>query len=78
MGYRVRTSRALPSRQTVALRSRRMNAAPAIEFVEVGPRDGLQNEAQLASTADKFELVTRSLRVGARRIEVTSFVPKAR
>ena len=46
----------------------------AITFVEVGPRDGLQNEKALVSTADKLELVRRSLEAGARRIEVTSFV----
>lgn len=46
----------------------------AITFVEVGPRDGLQNEKTLVSTADKLELVRRSLDAGARRIEVTSFV----
>lgn len=45
-----------------------------IEFVEVGPRDGLQNEAQLVSTAAKLELIARSIAAGARRIEVTSFV----
>ncbi|MBA4354223.1 MAG: hydroxymethylglutaryl-CoA lyase [Novosphingobium sp.] len=46
----------------------------AVTFVEVGPRDGLQNEKTLVSTADKLELVRRSLDAGARRIEVTSFV----
>lgn len=46
----------------------------AISFVEVGPRDGLQNEKTLVSTADKLELVRRSIAAGARRIEVTSFV----
>jgi hydroxymethylglutaryl-CoA lyase len=46
----------------------------AIEFVEVGPRDGLQNEKVLISTEDKLELVRRSIAAGARRIEVTSFV----
>lgn len=51
-----------------------MTRARTIEFVEVGPRDGLQNESQAVSTADKIELVTRSLAAGARRIEVTSFV----
>ena len=45
-----------------------------IEFVEVGPRDGLQNEKVLISTGDKLELVRRSIAAGARRIEVTSFV----
>lgn len=45
-----------------------------IEFVEVGPRDGLQNEQKLVTTADKRELIARAIDAGARRIEVTSFV----
>jgi hydroxymethylglutaryl-CoA lyase len=45
-----------------------------IEFVEVGPRDGLQNEQALVSTADKLALIARAIDAGARRIEVTSFV----
>lgn len=49
-----------------------------IEIVEVAPRDGLQNEKILLSTADKKALVDRALDTGVRRIEVTSFVnPKA-
>ena len=46
----------------------------SIEFIEVGPRDGLQNEKNLISTEAKLELVRRSIACGARRIEVTSFV----
>jgi len=46
----------------------------SIEIVEVGPRDGLQNEALAVSTADKLALVERAIAYGARRIEVTSFV----
>lgn len=46
----------------------------SIEFVEVGPRDGLQNEKELISTADKLELIARTIAAGARRIEVASFV----
>ena len=46
----------------------------AIEFVEVGPRDGLQNEALLVSVADKLQLIERALNYGVRRIEVASFV----
>ena len=45
-----------------------------VEMVEVGPRDGLQNEATIVSTADKLMLVHRALDYGIRRIEVTSFV----
>ena len=48
--------------------------ARTIEIVEVGPRDGLQNEALLVSTADKVELIRRCIAGGARRIEVASFV----
>lgn len=43
-------------------------------MVEVGPRDGLQNEAGFVSTADKAEFIRRAMDYGARRIEVTSFV----
>lgn len=52
--------------------------AAGIDIVEMAPRDGLQNEATLLSTADKVELVERAVRAGARRIEVTSFVNPAR
>ena len=53
-------------------------AASSINFVEVGPRDGLQNERTVVSTADKLELIARSIAAGARRIEVTSFVNPTR
>ncbi len=46
----------------------------SIEFVEVGPRDGLQNEKALISTAHKVEFISRALGAGVRRIEVASFV----
>lgn len=45
-----------------------------VEIVEVSPRDGLQNEAALLSTAQKLDLISRALESGLRRIEVTSFV----
>ncbi len=45
-----------------------------VEIVEVGPRDGLQNEPVLLSTDQKVELVRRSLAAGARRVELASFV----
>jgi len=50
----------------------------AIEIVEVAPRDGLQNEQVLLSTAQKVELVTRAVAAGVRRIEVASFVHPTR
>lgn len=45
-----------------------------IQIVEVGPRDGLQNEAAFVSTADKIELIDRLSATGLRTIEATSFV----
>jgi hydroxymethylglutaryl-CoA lyase len=45
-----------------------------VTLVEVGPRDGLQNEAQTVSAANKVELVHRLQQAGLREIEVTSFV----
>lgn len=46
----------------------------SVEIVEVGPRDGLQNEALAVATSDKLDLIRRAIEYGARRIEVTSFV----
>lgn len=49
-----------------------------LHFVEVSPRDGLQNEKAVLATADKVELIRRAAAAGARRIEVASFVHPAR
>ena len=46
----------------------------AVRLVEVGPRDGLQNEAAIVATEKKAEFVTLLLEAGLRDIEVTSFV----
>jgi hydroxymethylglutaryl-CoA lyase len=45
-----------------------------VEIVEVGPRDGLQNESVVLTTADKLGLIDRALAAGVTRIEVASFV----
>lgn len=45
-----------------------------VRIVEVGPRDGLQNEKQPISTADKIALIDRLSATGLRSIEATSFV----
>jgi hydroxymethylglutaryl-CoA lyase len=45
-----------------------------VTLVEVGPRDGLQNEAQPVDAARKIELVHRLQAAGCAEIEVTSFV----
>jgi hydroxymethylglutaryl-CoA lyase len=48
--------------------------APRVTVYEVGPRDGLQNEAGTVATADKVALVTALADAGLPRIEATSFV----
>jgi hydroxymethylglutaryl-CoA lyase len=45
-----------------------------VEIVEVGPRDGLQNEAVVLDATTKVEFIARAVAAGARRIEVASFV----
>ena len=45
-----------------------------IEIVEVGPRDGLQNEKALLEVDQKLEFIHRLEAAGARRIETVSFV----
>lgn len=51
--------------------------AERVEIYEMGPRDGLQNEARLIPMADKVALVDLLSAAGFARIEVTSFVPAA-
>lgn len=46
----------------------------SIRVVEVGPRDGLQNESKLVPAAVKIELINRLSRTGLQTIEATSFV----
>jgi hydroxymethylglutaryl-CoA lyase len=45
-----------------------------IELVEVGPRDGLQNQSTVLSPEARADLVLRLVGCGARRIEAVSFV----
>ena len=45
-----------------------------VEIVEVGPRDGLQNEPRFIPTAEKVALIDLLSQAGFRRIEVASFV----
>lgn len=47
---------------------------PQVTLVDVGARDGLQNEKQNVDTAHKVELVHRLTAAGLREVEVTSFV----
>lgn len=45
-----------------------------VKIVEVGPRDGLQNEAEHVPTAQKIELIEALGKTGLRQIEITAFV----
>lgn len=45
-----------------------------IRIVEVGPRDGLQNETKIIPTQVKIELINRLAEAGLRNIEASSFV----
>jgi len=51
-----------------------MSLPKEIEIIEVGPRDGLQNEPTQIPTPLKVELIERLANAGLRTIEVTSFV----
>src|SRR5690606_40008112 len=46
----------------------------SVRIVEVGARDGLQNEKAIIATADKIELIDRLSATGLQSIEATSFV----
>lgn len=51
-----------------------MSIPAQVRIVEVGPRDGLQNEKTIVATADKIALIDRLSDTGLRSIEATSFV----
>ncbi len=51
-----------------------MSQPASVRIVEVGPRDGLQNEKAIIPAATKIELIDRLSRTGLRTIEATSFV----
>ena len=51
-----------------------MSLPTQVKIVEVGPRDGLQNESAFVATAIKVELIERLAAAGCRHIEATSFV----
>ncbi|WP_110649870.1 hydroxymethylglutaryl-CoA lyase [Salinicola peritrichatus] len=51
-----------------------MGMPKRVSIVEVGPRDGLQNEAKPIATAAKLELIDRLGAAGLKRIEAASFV----
>lgn len=51
-----------------------MTLPTRVELVEVGPRDGLQNESSTITTETKLELIRRLASSGLERIEMTSVV----
>ena len=51
-----------------------MNLPKKVKMVEVGPRDGLQNEAKSVPTAVKIELIDRLTDAGLPVVEATAFV----
>jgi hydroxymethylglutaryl-CoA lyase len=55
-----------------------INDTLRVDLVEVGARDGLQNEATTIPTAGKVELIERLVAAGSRRLEVASFVHPGR
>ena len=46
-----------------------------LKIYEVGPRDGLQNEAKLVETADKKQLVDGLVQAGLRYVETNQLCP---
>ncbi len=67
----VRTDTAV---QLLAQRRRRWNYPDYVQIVEVGPRDGLQNEPVNVPTSIKVEFIERLQNAGCTAIEATSFV----
>ena len=51
-----------------------MNYPSRVKIIDVGPRDGLQNEKQNIPTATKLELIRRLEQAGLRQIESAAFV----
>jgi hydroxymethylglutaryl-CoA lyase len=56
------------------MKGKKIKYPDSVRIVEVGPRDGLQNEKQPISTADKIELIQRLADAGISHIEAGSFV----
>ena len=50
------------------------NYPQSVKIIEVGPRDGLQNEPEIISTSDKLFFIEKLIASGLKNIEVSSFV----
>lgn len=51
-----------------------MNLPEKVEIIEVGPRDGIQNESNFIPTEKKIQLINALNKTGIKRMEATSFV----
>lgn len=51
-----------------------MKVADRVKIIEVGPRDGLQNESKFVDTENKIILINKLVESGFKEIEATSFV----
>lgn len=71
-----RVPRIQPLRRTFATASATQPQASdnQVKLVEVGPRDGLQNEKTIIPLGTKIELIQRLAKTGLRTIEAGSFV----
>ncbi|KAF2749215.1 hydroxymethylglutaryl-CoA lyase [Sporormia fimetaria CBS 119925] len=67
-------ARHAPRRTFATTSARRSPSDDHVRIVEVGPRDGLQNEKQSIPVATKLELVRRLAETGLKTIEAGSFV----
>jgi hydroxymethylglutaryl-CoA lyase len=71
----------MPAPAAEDVRPRRLgdtDSMPTLNIVEVGPRDGLQNEAAVLDPATRIELIGKLAAAGADRIEAVSFVSPSR
>ena len=68
-----RAVRSVPATRRYATEAR--PASDHVRIVEVGPRDGLQNEKKSISMETKLELIKKLAKTGATTIEAGSFVP---
>ena len=59
---------------SAAARLARSSHSKSVQIVEVGPRDGLQNEKTFIPTEVKLALINNLVKAGLRRIEATAFV----
>ena len=67
-------ARAVRRRPSAATYARLGSQPNFVHIVEVGPRDGLQNEKSVVPTEVKVELIDRLQRAGLSIIEAGSFV----